>query len=137
MRSFSFWLAISPPPQNKTTYFRPLSKTVRFNVLKVTPAGSSGGVMKAFTGMWGDFQLGWFRWASHVKKAFEHHIDWVDLEFFLLLHFVDLNIILTYFKYYIKFWVLERYQYGSWIGVESSFIITVYLLHNSESPKVV
>ncbi|KAK7860679.1 40s ribosomal protein s11 [Quercus suber] len=35
-----------PPP-----YFRPLSKTVRFNVLKVTPAGSSGAVMKAFTGM--------------------------------------------------------------------------------------
>ncbi|KAJ6344455.1 hypothetical protein OIU76_006054 [Salix suchowensis] len=30
---------------------RPLSKTVRFNVLKVIPAGSSGGVKKAFTGM--------------------------------------------------------------------------------------
>ncbi|MQL84260.1 hypothetical protein Taro_016753 [Colocasia esculenta] len=28
---------------------RPLSKTVRFNVLKVTPAGSSGGGKKAFT----------------------------------------------------------------------------------------
>ncbi|KAI4313563.1 hypothetical protein L6164_026528 [Bauhinia variegata] len=28
---------------------RPLSKTVRFNVLKVIPAGSSGGVKKAFT----------------------------------------------------------------------------------------
>ncbi|KAE8735427.1 putative protein phosphatase 2C 27 [Hibiscus syriacus] len=30
---------------------RPLSKTVRFNVLKVIPAGSSGGGKKAFTGM--------------------------------------------------------------------------------------
>ncbi|GMN47472.1 hypothetical protein TIFTF001_016649 [Ficus carica] len=30
---------------------RPLSKTVRFNVLKVVPAGSSGGGKKAFTGM--------------------------------------------------------------------------------------
>ncbi|XP_031478103.1 40S ribosomal protein S11-2-like [Nymphaea colorata] len=30
---------------------RPLSKTVRFNVLKVTPAGSTGGGKKAFTGM--------------------------------------------------------------------------------------
>ncbi|KAL4588575.1 hypothetical protein LXL04_001467 [Taraxacum kok-saghyz] len=30
---------------------RPLSKTVRFNVLKVTPAGSSGTGKKAFTGM--------------------------------------------------------------------------------------
>uniref|UniRef100_A0A453P2U2 Uncharacterized protein n=1 Tax=Aegilops tauschii subsp. strangulata TaxID=200361 RepID=A0A453P2U2_AEGTS len=30
---------------------RPLSKTVRFNVLKVVPAGSkSGAVKKAFTG---------------------------------------------------------------------------------------
>ncbi|MBA0636738.1 hypothetical protein Godav_025696, partial [Gossypium davidsonii] len=29
----------------------PLSKTVRFNVLKVIPAGSSGGGKKAFTGM--------------------------------------------------------------------------------------
>ncbi|KAL4567628.1 hypothetical protein LXL04_023217 [Taraxacum kok-saghyz] len=29
---------------------RPLSKTVRFNVLKVVPAGSSGGGKKAFTG---------------------------------------------------------------------------------------
>ncbi|GMP94409.1 hypothetical protein CsSME_00043875 [Camellia sinensis var. sinensis] len=28
---------------------RPLSKTVRFNVLKVIPAGSSGGGKKAFT----------------------------------------------------------------------------------------
>ena len=32
-------------------YYRPLSKTVRFNVLKVIPAGSSGGGKKAFTGM--------------------------------------------------------------------------------------
>ncbi|KAJ9538046.1 hypothetical protein OSB04_030779 [Centaurea solstitialis] len=31
--------------------FRPLSKTVRFNVLKVIPAGSSGGGKKAFTGI--------------------------------------------------------------------------------------
>uniref|UniRef100_A0A5B6Z8P0 Small ribosomal subunit protein uS17 n=1 Tax=Davidia involucrata TaxID=16924 RepID=A0A5B6Z8P0_DAVIN len=30
---------------------RPLSKTVRFNVLKVVPAGSSGGGKKAFTAM--------------------------------------------------------------------------------------
>ncbi|KAK2997981.1 hypothetical protein RJ639_024850 [Escallonia herrerae] len=30
---------------------RPLSKTVRFNVLKVIPAGSSGGGKKAFTGI--------------------------------------------------------------------------------------
>ncbi|ONI34511.1 hypothetical protein PRUPE_1G485300 [Prunus persica] len=30
---------------------RPLSKTVRFNVLKVTPAGSSGAGKKAFTGI--------------------------------------------------------------------------------------
>ncbi|KAF5742042.1 40S ribosomal protein S11 [Tripterygium wilfordii] len=30
---------------------RPLSKTVRFNVLKVIPAGSSAGGKKAFTGM--------------------------------------------------------------------------------------
>ncbi|KAJ4827240.1 hypothetical protein Tsubulata_015202 [Turnera subulata] len=30
---------------------RPLSKTVRFNVLKVIPAGSSGGGKKAFTGV--------------------------------------------------------------------------------------
>ncbi|PPD84103.1 hypothetical protein GOBAR_DD18961 [Gossypium barbadense] len=30
---------------------RPLSKTVRFNVLKVNPAGSSGGGKKAFTAM--------------------------------------------------------------------------------------
>ncbi|KAI3467986.1 hypothetical protein Pfo_024649 [Paulownia fortunei] len=30
---------------------RPLSKTVRFNVLKVVPAGSSGRGKKAFTGM--------------------------------------------------------------------------------------
>ncbi|KAA3470577.1 40S ribosomal S11 [Gossypium australe] len=30
---------------------RPLSKTVRFNILKVIPAGSSGGGKKAFTGM--------------------------------------------------------------------------------------
>ncbi|KAF9668737.1 hypothetical protein SADUNF_Sadunf14G0034700 [Salix dunnii] len=30
---------------------RPLSKTVRFNVLKVIPAGSSGGAKKAFTGI--------------------------------------------------------------------------------------
>ncbi|XP_059302014.1 small ribosomal subunit protein uS17-like [Lycium ferocissimum] len=30
---------------------RPLSKTVRFNVLKVVPAGSAGGEKKAFTGM--------------------------------------------------------------------------------------
>lgn len=32
--------------------FRPLSKTVRFNVLKVIPAGSSGLGKKAFTAMW-------------------------------------------------------------------------------------
>ncbi|KAK4491062.1 hypothetical protein RD792_001784 [Penstemon davidsonii] len=32
-------------------YQRPLSKTVRFNVLKVVPAGSSGRGKKAFTGM--------------------------------------------------------------------------------------
>ncbi|CAK9146450.1 unnamed protein product [Ilex paraguariensis] len=32
-------------------YEGPLSKTVRFNVLKVIPAGSSGGGKKAFTGM--------------------------------------------------------------------------------------
>ncbi|KAL0459887.1 UNVERIFIED_CONTAM: 40S ribosomal protein S11 [Sesamum latifolium] len=32
-------------------YQRPLSKTVRFNVLKVIPAGSSGRGKKAFTGM--------------------------------------------------------------------------------------
>ncbi|KAA3468356.1 40S ribosomal S11 [Gossypium australe] len=31
---------------------RPLSKTVRFNVLKVIPAGSSGGGKKAFTGIY-------------------------------------------------------------------------------------
>lgn len=31
--------------------YRPLSKTVRFNVLKVVPAGSSGLGKKAFTGM--------------------------------------------------------------------------------------
>jgi len=32
---------------------RPLSKTVRFNVLKVIPAGSkSGAVKKAFTAAW-------------------------------------------------------------------------------------
>ncbi|CAN4100829.1 unnamed protein product [Withania somnifera] len=30
---------------------RPLSKTVRFNALKVIPAGSAGGGKKAFTGM--------------------------------------------------------------------------------------
>ncbi|KAH1042261.1 hypothetical protein AAZX31_09G088100 [Glycine max] len=30
---------------------RPISKTVRFNVLKVIPAGSSSGAKKAFTGM--------------------------------------------------------------------------------------
>ncbi|PWA39032.1 nucleic acid-binding, OB-fold-like protein [Artemisia annua] len=30
---------------------RPLSKTVRFNVLKVIPAGSSGGGKKAFRGI--------------------------------------------------------------------------------------
>ncbi|KAK1551081.1 hypothetical protein Q3G72_029936 [Acer saccharum] len=30
---------------------RPLSKTVRFNVLKVIPAGSSGGAKKAFIAM--------------------------------------------------------------------------------------
>ncbi|KAF9687679.1 hypothetical protein SADUNF_Sadunf02G0118200 [Salix dunnii] len=30
---------------------RPLSKTVRFNVLKVIPAGSSGGAKKVFTAM--------------------------------------------------------------------------------------
>ncbi|OIV99878.1 hypothetical protein TanjilG_26216 [Lupinus angustifolius] len=30
---------------------RPISKTVRFNVLKVIPAGSSGGAKKAFTGI--------------------------------------------------------------------------------------
>ncbi|KAL5866215.1 hypothetical protein ACOSQ3_003729 [Xanthoceras sorbifolium] len=30
---------------------RPLSKTVRFNVLKVIPAGPSGGGKKAFTGI--------------------------------------------------------------------------------------
>ncbi|XP_059300275.1 small ribosomal subunit protein uS17 isoform X1 [Lycium ferocissimum] len=30
---------------------RPLSKTVRFNVLKVVPAGSAGGGKKAFTGI--------------------------------------------------------------------------------------
>ncbi|GMP94441.1 hypothetical protein CsSME_00043903 [Camellia sinensis var. sinensis] len=30
---------------------RPLLKTVRFNVLKVIPAGSSGGGKKAFTTM--------------------------------------------------------------------------------------
>jgi len=34
-------------------HFRPLSKTVRFNVLKVIPAGSAAGGKKAFTGMWG------------------------------------------------------------------------------------
>ena len=34
-----------------TPIFRPLSKTVRFNVLKVIPAGSSGGGKKAFTGI--------------------------------------------------------------------------------------
>ncbi|KAM3714235.1 hypothetical protein ACB098_01G319200 [Castanea mollissima] len=39
-------------PAHISPCFRvPLSKTVRFNVLKVTQAGSSGGVMKAFTGM--------------------------------------------------------------------------------------
>lgn len=32
--------------------YRPLSKTVRFNVLKVIPAGSSAGGKKAFTGLW-------------------------------------------------------------------------------------
>lgn len=33
-------------------FIRPLSKTVRFNVLKVIPAGSSSGAgKKAFTGM--------------------------------------------------------------------------------------
>jgi len=30
---------------------RPISKTVRFNELKVIPAGSSSGAKKAFTGM--------------------------------------------------------------------------------------
>ena len=49
----------SPPPKKKKkkNLFRPLSKTVRFNVLKVIPAGSSGGGKKAFTGLWGDFQF--------------------------------------------------------------------------------
>lgn len=36
---------------NATTLCRPLSKTVRFNVLKVIPAGSSTGGKKAFTGI--------------------------------------------------------------------------------------
>ncbi|PWA74618.1 hypothetical protein CTI12_AA249350 [Artemisia annua] len=35
----------------KRTHVGPLSKTVRFNVLKVIPAGSSGGGKKAFTGI--------------------------------------------------------------------------------------
>lgn len=43
------------PEKYKNIYFvilcRPLSKTVRFNVLKVIPAGSSGGGKKAFTGI--------------------------------------------------------------------------------------
>ncbi|KHN11894.1 40S ribosomal protein S11 [Glycine soja] len=30
---------------------RPISKTVRFNVLKVIPGGSSSGAKKGFTGM--------------------------------------------------------------------------------------
>lgn len=60
-------------------YFcRPLSKTVRFNVLKVIPAGSSGGGKKAFTGMWGFniqfFVLGWcysqmdLRWSGTLRE---------------------------------------------------------------------
>lgn len=40
-----------PAPPKKKKSFRPLSKTVRFNVLKVIPAGSSGGGKKAFTGI--------------------------------------------------------------------------------------
>lgn len=43
------------PRKIQNIYFviscRPLSKTVRFNVLKVIPAGSSGGGKKAFTGI--------------------------------------------------------------------------------------
>lgn len=42
------WLSCTP---KKKKSFRPLSKTVRFNVLKVIPAGSSGGGKKAFTGI--------------------------------------------------------------------------------------
>ncbi|MCE3049384.1 30S ribosomal protein S11, chloroplastic [Datura stramonium] len=36
---------------------RPLSKTVRFNVLKVIPAGSAGGGKKAFTGIFSMLML--------------------------------------------------------------------------------
>ncbi|KAJ4847648.1 hypothetical protein Tsubulata_002761 [Turnera subulata] len=57
-----FWLRHSNIPAHISPCFRvkegdhviigqcrPLSKTVRFNVLKVIPAGSSGGAKKAFT----------------------------------------------------------------------------------------
>ncbi|KAL0369921.1 UNVERIFIED_CONTAM: 40S ribosomal protein S11-2 [Sesamum angustifolium] len=40
-----------PCERGRPCYHRPLSKTVRFNVLKVIPAGSSGRGKKAFTGM--------------------------------------------------------------------------------------
>lgn len=71
--------------------FRPLSKTVRFNVLKVIPAGSSGGGKKAFTGLWGDSQFsseaGYnchvFQWASPVREdvwSWQQHVGWVDLD---------------------------------------------------------
>ncbi|MBA0762704.1 hypothetical protein Gotri_012286 [Gossypium trilobum] len=42
---------IYPPAFVLKKEIMPLSKTVRFNVLKVNPAGSSGGGKKAFTAM--------------------------------------------------------------------------------------
>ncbi|KHG13717.1 40S ribosomal S11 [Gossypium arboreum] len=42
---------IYPPAFVLKKEIMPLSKTVRFNVLKVIPAGSSGGGKKAFTAM--------------------------------------------------------------------------------------
>ena len=46
---------------------RPLSKTVRFNVLKVIPAGSAAGGKKSFTGMWGWTSIFCLCWCySHI-----------------------------------------------------------------------
>ncbi|KAJ6955116.1 40S ribosomal S11 [Populus alba x Populus x berolinensis] len=44
----------SPPVSGSEKEIMPLSKTVRFNVLKVIPAGSSGGAKKAFTAICAD-----------------------------------------------------------------------------------
>lgn len=46
-KSWTIWLILI-----SLSLCRPLSKTVRFNVLKVIPAGSSGLGKKAFAGMW-------------------------------------------------------------------------------------